>query len=271
MSDRELLAGYVETWWSAVNDLVALLEELSPDDWTRATDLPGWDVKAVASHTAHLESVLAGAGEETADVGEPAHVTTLMGAYTEIGVVNRRDRAPAEILDEIRTATAKRYAALQADMPTDGSAKPDVVFGGVPWDWRTLLRNRPLDVWMHEQDVRRATDRPGGMDTPAAQHTVDYMCEAFGYVVGKRVAPPAGTTAVLSVEGSTPVAVEVGEDRRARRLTVEPDAPTVRVVMDRASYVVVAGGRRAPEPGSITLEGDRELGQQILDQLATTP
>jgi uncharacterized protein (TIGR03083 family) len=173
--------------------------------------------------------VLAGEPEETADVGEPSHVTDLMGLYTEIGVVNRRDREPAEIIDEIRRATKRRYDALHADMPTDGSARPPTVFGGVPWDWRTLLRNRPLDVWMHEQDIRRATDRPGNMDSPGAQHAADHLSLGFGYVVGKRVAPPAGTTAVLSVQGSTPVAVEVGEDGRARRLTVEPDAPTVRI------------------------------------------
>ena len=271
MSDRELLAGYVETWWASVNDLVALLEELSPEDWAKPTDLPGWDVKAVASHTAHLESVLAGEPEEQADIGEPPHVTSLMGAYTEIGVVTRRDRAPEQIVDEIRTVTARRYAALQEDMPADGSARPATIFGGVPWDWHTLLRNRPLDVWMHEQDIRRATGRPGGMDTPGAQHTADYLSDGFGYVVGKRVAPPAGTTAVLSVEGGTPVAVEVGDDGRARRLTVEPDAPTVRVVMDRATFIVLAGGRRAAEPGSVAIEGDQELGRRIVDQLATTP
>ncbi|MFC5729534.1 MULTISPECIES: maleylpyruvate isomerase family mycothiol-dependent enzyme [Nocardioides] len=271
MSDRELLAGYVDTWWRSIADLVRLLEELEPDEWARPTDLPGWDVKAAASHTAHLESVLAGEPEETADVGEPSHVIDVMGLYTEIGVVNRRDRDPAEIVEEIRRAARKRYDALQADMPTDGSAKPTRVFGGVPWDWRTLLRNRPLDVWMHEQDIRRATDRPGNMDSAGAQHTADYLTDAFGYVVGKRVAPPAGTTAVLSVQGSTPVAVEVGDDGRARRLTVEPDAPTVRIAMDRASFIVLAGGRRAADPAAIAIEGDEQLGRRILDMLATTP
>ncbi len=271
MSDRELLAGYVENWWSAVGDLVALLEELGPDDWSTPTDLAGWDVKAVASHTAHLESILAGGPDETADIGEPAHVTSPMGQFTEIGVVTRRGREPASIIEEIRTTTARRRAALDAAPPEDATAPADGIFGLIGWNTRTLLRNRPLDVWMHEQDIRRAVGRPGGLDSPGAQHTADYLVEAFGFVVGKRVAPPAGTTAVLAVEGSTPIAVEVGEDGRAQRLAAVPDEPNVTVAMDRESFIVLAGGRRAAAPGAVKVSGDQELGQRIVASLATTP
>lgn len=271
MTDRERLLGYVETWWQAVTDFTDLLDSLSPEEWALPTDLPGWDVKAVASHTAHLESVLAGAPEETADIGSPPHVTSLMGMYTEIGVVNRRDTPPAAIVEEIRSAAKARYAALLADPPSDGSARPEVIFGGVPWDWNTLLRNRPLDVWMHEQDIRRAVGRPGGMDTPAAKHVADYLSEGFGYVVGKKVAPPAGTTAVLAVEGSPVQAVVVGDDGRGRALPEPPESPTVALAMDRASFVVLAGGRRRVAPDAVTITGDVELGRRIVERLATTP
>ncbi|RYI99555.1 MAG: hypothetical protein EON52_25610, partial [Actinomycetales bacterium] len=64
MSDEELLRGYVDVWWQAINDFTDLLEELEEAEWATPTDLPGWDVRAVASHIAHLEGVLAGAGEE---------------------------------------------------------------------------------------------------------------------------------------------------------------------------------------------------------------
>jgi len=271
VSDREELAGYVEVWWQAVGDFAGLLQELPDQAWATPTDLPGWDVRACAAHTAHLEAVLAGDGEETAEVGTPAHVTGVMGAYTEIGVVNRRSTPPAEIVAELRGAAARRHAALLADPPTDGSARPPVVFGAVPWDWRTLLRNRPLDVWMHEQDVRRAVGRPGGMDTPAARHTADYLIEGFGYVLAKRVGAPAGTTAVLDVAGSAAHAVGIGDDGRGRRLPEVPSSPDVALRMDRESFVRLAGGRCAPEAGAVRIEGDRELGERIVALLATTP
>jgi mycothiol maleylpyruvate isomerase-like protein len=75
VDDREELAGYVEVWWQAVNDFLALLEQVPEEEWTTPTDLAGWDVRACAAHTAHLEGILAGGPEETADVGEPPHVT----------------------------------------------------------------------------------------------------------------------------------------------------------------------------------------------------
>ncbi len=113
-----------------------------------------------------------------------------MGMYTEIGVVNRREASADAIINEIREATTRRHTALLADPPTDGDAKPETIFGGVPWSWRLLLRNRPLDVWMHEQDVRRAVGRPGGMDTAPAQHTAEYLAESLGYVLAKKARRP---------------------------------------------------------------------------------
>jgi uncharacterized protein (TIGR03083 family) len=271
MSDVELLAGYVRAWWEAVGDFTALLESLPEDAWALPTDLPGWDVKAIAAHTAHLESLLAGGPDEQAEIGEAPHLRSPMSQFTEIGVVTRRDREPAEIVEEIRKTTTLRHEQLLADPPTDAAAPGPGMFGLIGWSYATLLRNRPLDVWMHEQDVRRAVGRPGGMDSLGAQHTADYLSEGFGFVVGKRVKPPVGTTAVLAVEGSPVVAVEIDENGRGQRLAEEPADPTVRLSMDRESFIVLAGGRRAATPGAVRIEGDTALGEAVVANLATTP
>lgn len=271
MSDRELLAGYVETWWSSVGDFLTLVDGLEPADWSRPTDLAGWDVHAVTAHVTHLESLLSGGPDETADVADLPHITSPMGKFTEIGVITRRDREPASIISELRAAAGTRRAALLAEPPTDADAPADGMFGMIGWNQRTLLRNRPLDIWMHEQDIRRAVGRPGGMDSAGAQHTADYLSESFGFILGKRVGPPPGTTAVLAVAGSAPVSVEIGEDGRGRRTETVPDTPTVRIDIGREDFIVLAGGRRAAEQGSVVVTGDQGLGQQVVAQLATTP
>ena len=269
MDDRQRLSGYVDVWWGSVRSFTDLLDDLADDDWRRPTDLPGWDVHACAAHTAHLEAVLAGEPEEAPSADPTDGASSLISMYTEQGVVARQDRTPAELVAEIRRAATARYARLLSDPPTDGRAKPTPIFSGVGWDWQTLLRNRPLDVWMHEQDVRRAVDRPGGLDSPAAVHVVDYLSESLGYVLAKRAGAPAGTTLVLRVDGHDPVAFAVDESGRGRRLDDVPTAPTVGLAMDRESFIVAAGGRR--EPGHVVVTGDGELAQRVLDRLAVTP
>ena len=269
--DREELAGYVEVWWQAVNDFLDLLESVPEEQWSTPTDLAGWDVRAVASHTAHLEGILAGAAEETADVGEPPHVTGYMGLYTEIGVVNRRGASPDAIINEIRSAVTKRHRALLDDPPSDASGQPSPIFGAAPWNWRTLLRNRPLDVWMHEQDIRRAIGRPGGMDTAPAKHTAEYLAEGLGFVLGKKVGAPTGTSLVLDMDGSEPYAFAINDAGRGERLPEPPGEPTVTLRMDRESFIRLAGGRCDAEPGGVTVEGDEGLAGRVLASLATTP
>lgn len=271
LSDQERLAGYIDVWWQAIHDFTELLEGLTPEEWSLPTDLPGWDVRAVAAHIAHLEAILAGAPEETVEVGEPEHVTSLMGVYTEQGVVARRDRTPDELINEIRSAATARHTALLTDPPTDGAAKPATIMGGIGWNWNTLLRNRPLDIWMHEQDVRRASGRPGGLDSAAARHTAEYLAESLGLVLAKRVGAPTGTTLVLALEGHEPIGFVVNEAGRGERLAECPAEPTIGLACDRETFVVLAGGRRTPPEGSVVVTGDLTLGRRVLDTMAVTP
>ena len=265
------LVQYVEVWWRAVDDLSMLLETLEPEQWSAPTDLAGWDVHAIAAHSAHLEALLAGAAHDEVEIGEPAHVSGVLGEFTEQGVVARRDRSPDELITELRSSATTRHSALLADPPTDPDAPAPGLFGLIGWSTETLLRNRPLDVWMHEQDVRRAVGRPGNLDAPAAVHTADYLSESMGFVLGKRLAAAPGTTLVLQVAGHPARGFAVGDDGRGRALAELPADPTVRITTDRESFVLLAGGRREPEPGAVQLEGDTGLGEQVLAAMAVTP
>jgi uncharacterized protein (TIGR03083 family) len=270
MTDQERLASYIAVGQRAIDDFVALLRDLPDAAWSQPTDLPGWDVKAVASHVAHLESVLAGEPEAVVDIGAPVHLTAPTADYTERGVVSRRSHDPADIITEIRVSADTRFAALAADPPTDASAKPSLGVPGLSWTWETLLRNRALDVWMHEQDIRRAIDRPGGLDTPPALHTARYFAESLGYVVAKRAKAPAGTTVVFELTGAPPVAFGVTDEGRGVPLGDIPVTPTARIRLDLESYIVLAGGRREPADGAVQVEGDEALAWRILGSLSMT-
>jgi uncharacterized protein (TIGR03083 family) len=186
-------------------------------------------------------------------------------------VVNRRDASPDAIINEIREATTARHTRLVSEPPTDASASPEPIFGGVPWDWRRLLRNRPLDIWMHEQDVRRAVGRPGGMETAPAKHTAEYLAESLSFVLGKKVGAEPGTSLVLEMDGSEPVGFTVNDAGRGEPLPTPPSDPSVTLTMDRESFIRLVGGRCPAKPGAVTISGDLELGERVLAQIATTP
>ena len=192
MTDQERLSALVAVWWEAVDSFTRLLEHVGDDQWASPTDLPGWDVRAVAAHTAHLEALLAGRRHEDVEIGDAPHARGTMGQFTEQGVVARRAESPDALITEIRESTTARHTQLLADPPTDPSAPAPGLFGAIGWTTGLLLRNRPLDVWMHEQDVRRALAMPGNLDSAPAVHSAGYLMESLPFMVAKRAQAPTG-------------------------------------------------------------------------------
>lgn len=272
--DSVRLAGYVSVWRRACADAIALLRELEPHEWDAPTDLDGWDVRAVAAHLAHLESSLAGNPQERVSVPEGlAHVRSPMSAFTEMGVIARRDWSGQQIIDELADAVAVRAAQLEAEPPTDAAARPPKTPGGIDWDWETLLSNRPLDLAMHEQDIRRATDRAGNLDSPAVAHCIRRLTPGLAMVWGKKAgaAPGQSLRVVVSGPTSADLGFTVGDDGRAVPLTAPPAEPTVTARLGTEDFLVLAGGRRPLERTRATYDGDAALGGAFLANLAVTP
>ncbi|RYC07324.1 maleylpyruvate isomerase family mycothiol-dependent enzyme [Nocardioides zhouii] len=271
VKDQERLAALVAVWWEAVDSFTRVLEHVGDDQWSVPTDLPGWDVRAVAAHTAHLEALLAGRRHEEVDIGDAPHAHGMMGQFTEQGVVLRRDESPDTLITEIRESTTARHTQLLADPPSDPHAPAPGLFGAIGWTTGLLLRNRPLDVWMHEQDVRRALDMPGNLDSAPALHSAGYLMESLPFIVGKRAQAPAGSVVRLEVAGHAPVAAVVGDDGRGRVAAPADGEPAVTLAMDRETFIVLAGGRRRPEPDAVGVTGDAELGERVISAMGVTP
>ncbi|GGF45884.1 hypothetical protein GCM10011519_19690 [Marmoricola endophyticus] len=256
----------------AVGDLVSFVRSLEESQGDLPTDLAGWSVRDVVAHTAHLEAVLAGAPEETVEVPEDLeHVRGTMGTYTEQGVIARRDRSLASLADEIEDATARRTSALRADPPDLSSPAPGG-FGALGWTWQVLLGNRPLDVWVHEQDLRHAVGRSVNLDCAASRHVVATFTGSFGLVVAKRAKARPGQVVALEItDDPERVVVTVDENGRGVAATVDTE-PDVTLRMDTETYVLLSAGRRDPAALDVEVSGDDSgLAERILGAMALTP
>jgi uncharacterized protein (TIGR03083 family) len=260
------LEPYVQAWHGSARDVIDLLPNLSDDDWSKPTDLPGWSVHDVAAHLAHLEAVLA--GHDTAHAASRGNGQTPSQDYTQAGVDARADRSPQELIDELREAVEARVERLQ-DLP-DPTSKPDTTPGGVDWTWELLLRNRTIDLWCHEQDIRRAVDRPGSLGTAGAQVTANSFAAGMPFVLGKRVAPPVGTSVVWHITGGVPLEIGaiIGDDGRAAAEVA--DEPTAALTMTSEAFTVLGAGRRTPDRVDVDVHGDEKLGHAVLDAMGLT-
>lgn len=270
------LRDHANVWRSAAADFAALaheLDELDDSVWSLPTDCPTWSVGDLVAHAAAIESELAGDEPLRITIDkQAAHIKNGAGSYTERGVAARRGRSRDDVVDEYDDAIRRRTAQLDAEPLDDPTATPPRTPGGVEWDWETLMSRRALDLWIHEQDIRRAVGKPGGLDTAGASHTQATFVSVLPYVVAKRCGAPTGTTVVVDVTGpvSGLYAVEVDDFGRGRAVETPPEQPSARLTLDTESFTILGAGRRDASTLPIRISGDADLSECVLTHLAVT-
>lgn len=269
MSDRPII-DLMEQEYRSVR---ALCDELGPDDWQRPTDCEGWSVQDQISHLAGLEGLFLGKEQPDHPAPDVPHIRNDVGRLNEAQVDLRRSWPPERVVAELDENATARIAYLRGLSDEQWAEQTFTVTG--PDSHDRALRLRIFDWFGHEQDIRRATDRPGALDTPVAAKAAEVFYEALGYVLGKKVGAPDGTTLLLEVTGPNgrTVPLEV-RDGRGTVLEAAPDAPDATVRLDFEAFTLRGYGRRGTdellEAGRIELERDTELGRRFVDALSVT-
>jgi uncharacterized protein (TIGR03083 family) len=265
----ERITGQLATVWASITDVGSTLSEA---DWSTPTDLPGWTAKDCLSHMAGTEAMLLGEPVPDVSVDHIPHVTSSFIAMMEVPVEARRATPGAEVLAEFVDVTNRRLAALAALTDDDWSTPGWSPVGEVPY--ATFMEVRVFDCWMHDQDIRRAVGRPGGINV-GAEVSLGRIELGLGFIVGKRADAPDGTTVVFEVTGPYPRTYAVAVDGRAALTDDIPDDPTVRITTDLEVFTALGGGRwsgeRAMATGRVTVAGDTDLAGRIVSGMAITP
>lgn len=266
MSDTDLVVQLEQVWSS----MAELGEQLSEADWKRPTEVPGWTVQDNLTHIVGIEWSLLGVEPPAHDIPDDLpHVKNDMGKRNEVFVDSRRRLSGAEALAEFREATNRRLAELAGYGPDDFARESWTPMG--PGTIRDLLPFRVFDSWVHEQDMRRALDRPGDLDSPVAAVALDRIVGSMPFVVGKKAGVPDGSTVVFELSGPLGRTVAIGIDGRARLLDAVPDTPTVCIVTDTETFTRLAVGRLDPAAtmvaGSVHFDGDEALGARVVEEM----
>ncbi|GAA2263342.1 MULTISPECIES: maleylpyruvate isomerase family mycothiol-dependent enzyme [Kitasatospora] len=273
MTDNQTVQACIDAWTQSIESISELLAALPTDSWNRATECPGWSVRDVVSHVIAVESELLGDPRPIHSLPRDLrHVTTEFARYVELPVDKRRCHTPIELTSELDYIVIRRSRALRDSRyePGDLVRTPaGPLARDLPY-W-ALLRERVLDVWVHEQDLRRAIGVPGNLASPAALITRDLLLEGLPKAVARLAGAPAGTVVSFDVTGEVEFlrTVRVDADGRGTLDERVSLAPGVQFTMDWETYARLACGRG--RPGPVKAEGDQELAARVLANFALTP
>jgi len=260
----------LEEEWAAIGELGLLL---SDQEWDMPSECPGWSVKDVVSHMVGTESSLLGEPSPAPVDPVPSHVHNSMGASNEAWVQMFRSNSGPEVLALFVEVTRRRLSELRASPVSRFEQLGPSPVGEAPY--REFLQVRVMDCWVHEQDMRVATGRPGHRSGPAAELSVDRLASAMGFVVGKKARAPEAASVRFDVAGVTdeqPRRLDI-EVRDGRAVAVDHLAgePTAVVKLDLEAFWRLACGRvqgeAALSAGLVELTGDEDLAHRVVDNM----
>ena len=269
LDKSEVLSGLFAVW----DSIDALLDGLPESGWQAATPLPGWCVKAVASHIIGTESFLAGvaAPQPDIDVSALEHVRNDVGVLNECWVRHLSGESGAGVLERLRAVTNDRRTALTGLSDEDWNAQTLTPVG--PESYGRFMRVRAFDCWMHEQDMREALSRPSSddeLDGTPSQLALDEITATMGYVVGRLAKAPDGSRVLFELTGPLARSIRVSVDGRAQ---VVDDFggldPTATIRLDGLQFTRLSGGRpmSAARAQDVELGGDKDVAARVVEHL----
>lgn len=189
---REVALGVYE-------QLLALLERLEPDDWTKPTDCPEWSVADMVGH-------LIGAARAAASLREQLrqwrwarrHRSEFGGneldAVNALQVREHAHLSPPERITTLRALvlravagrmsfTARLVRRVRLPVPEGGSTAT-----GAPTSYTLGHLNEVIlsrDVWLHAVDIARAAQQPLAHDQPVDRRVVEDVVAEWAQRHGK--------------------------------------------------------------------------------------
>jgi uncharacterized protein (TIGR03083 family) len=255
--------------------LIQLLRSLTPDEWELQTIAPAWKVRDVAAHLLDtalrkLSMVRDGCFVQTTEVRSAEDLKALVNRLNREGVTVYRRLSPSLLIDWM-AAVCEQFARFHESLDPFAPAAFSVSWAGEEksLNWFDMAREL-TERWHHQQQIRLATDRPGIM-TPDLYHPV-LDCFLRGLPFHYRgVAAPARTAILVEVSGECGgrwILIREPEGWALATETAGEFAARVTIPQDLAWRIFTKGIDRNSARARVEIEGNRDLGERVLDLTA---
>ena len=253
-----------ESLLQSYDAIESLCGRLDPQQWQVQSLCPDWKARDVIQHLAMMETVMAGwVPSDAEELPEFARV----GPFDE----EMRALGDPDLARRVTEIFAVRRGDL-AKLTQDDMERPSWTPVGVKTFGR-FLEIRVFDFWVHERDVTTPLDWPTDDTGPRAEISLAEVEGSLGYIVGKRIALPDGSSIVFHLTGPLARDLSVVVDGRAR-VVDHVASPDVEVTADFLTFMQLACGRIDPQEqidaGKITWTGNGELGDRAARSLRFT-
>ncbi|MDZ7676302.1 MAG: maleylpyruvate isomerase family mycothiol-dependent enzyme [Acidimicrobiales bacterium] len=266
VNDRDTLMAALTEQFDA---LVELGKDLTEEQWTTASDVPGWTVKDNYSHIIGTELMLLGRPDE-GDPVDADHVKNDIGKFNELSVELRRDKTGAEVLAEFALIAGERKGELAGMSDADFEAESFTPVGKDTYG--RFMQIRIFDCWIHEQDCREPLGLPGHLSGTAVGVALDELTGAMGFVIGKLAGAGDGQSVRLELTGETERTIDVAVDGGKARVVDGLGEPTTTITLPTALWFRFAAGRVPGDPvhPDVQIDGDQDLGRSVIENAAYT-
>ncbi|GAA2610158.1 maleylpyruvate isomerase family mycothiol-dependent enzyme [Streptomyces axinellae] len=277
MTDHPSLQPYVDAWTQSMEAISELVTPLAEGEWNRRTECPGWSVRDVVSHIIGLECELLGDPRPIHTLPRDIyHVRDETSRHMEVQVDVRRHHTGPEMTSEFEYTFIRRSRQLRNEKRgPEAEINTVVPFGPRKVPLERLLMTRAFDVWVHEQDLRRALNTPGNLDSAGAHVARDVLLAGLPKVVGKDAGAPPNSAVVFDVSGPVEFMRTVRVDANGKASVGGSPSlgPEATLSLDWETYLRLATGRVRAEAVAdrVKTEGDAELATAILTHFSVTP
>jgi uncharacterized protein (TIGR03083 family) len=196
--------------------------------------------------------------------GDPAVADAEHVESTQGSAVRQAGRSPAQTLDEWRRAadhTLELVGAPNGDQTADSCADRIAVHGiRLPLD--DLLVVRAFELWVHDNDIRRAVGRPPSVpDPPVLRLMSDLAARMLPYAAARMGLPPVDVHLVLTGAGGGTWDVTIGQEAA--------DRESLAIVTDAVGFCRLAANRVTPAELGPHITGDEGRAVSVLAAATT--